>query len=424
VSTTRQLPSMGRRLANALLGWSLLWGLGVALAVGFAAQHEVDELLDESLQSTAMVMGRALALADLTPLSVQAHTLPSTDDGEFAWQVVSSDGRMLLRAANAPAAPLQRTPQPGFDSAGGWRIFGTAIGGNGRMLYVAHTQRERVEAQFEVALNAVLAALSIGLLGHVWLRLKVRRELQPLQALSERLRMHDPLARSPLLGAAERAELAPVHAAIDALGQRLADRVAQERAFATHAAHALRTPLAGMDAQLAVALREAAPEHQPRLQRVRDASTRLQRVVRSLLQLFRAGGEVRRQRVVLGELVSHLPVAGLAVQVEPDDAALDADPDLLAAALANLLDNAQRHGATHVNVSLIDAQRLRVSDDGPGTDSTRLQALRDALASREASEPLGLGVLLADAVARAHGGSLSLPAPTRGFVVELDLPLG
>jgi hypothetical protein len=255
VSATRQLPSMGRRLANALLGWSLLWGLGVALAVGFAAQHEVDELLDESLQSTAMVMGRALALADLTPLSVQAHTLPSTDDGEFAWQVVSSDGRMLLRAANAPAAPLQRTPQPGFDSAGGWRIFGTAIGGNGRMLYVAHTQRERVEAQFEVALNAVLAALSIGLLGHVWLRLKVRRELQPLQALSERLRMHDPLARSPLLGAAERAELAPVHAAIDALGQRLADRVAQERAFATHAAHALRTPLAGMDAQLAVALR-------------------------------------------------------------------------------------------------------------------------------------------------------------------------
>src|SRR5512134_193270 len=99
-----------------------------------------------------------------------------------------------------------------------------------------------------------------------WLRLRVRRELQPLQTLSERLRMHDPLARSPLLGAAERAELAPVHAAIDALGQRLADRVAQERAFATHAAHALRTPLAGMDAQLAVALREVAPEHQPRLQ--------------------------------------------------------------------------------------------------------------------------------------------------------------
>lgn len=421
MSGTARLPSMGGRLANALLGWSLLWGLGVALAVGFAAQHEVDELLDESLQSTAMVMVRALALADLTPASVQAHTLPSTDDGEFAWQVVA-DGRVLMRAANAPAAPLQRTPQPGFDSVSGWRIFGTAIGGNGRMLYVAHTQRERVEAQFEVALNAVLAALSIGLLGHFWLRLRVRRELQPLQALSERLRMHDPLARSPLLGAAERAELAPVHAAIDALGQRLADRVAQERAFATHAAHALRTPLAGMDAQLAVALREVAPEHQPRLQRVRDASTRLQRVVRSLLQLFRAGGEVKRQRVVLGELVAHLPVAGLAVQAEPDGAALDADPDLLAAALANLLDNAQRHGATHVSVRLIEAQRLRVSDDGPGTDATRLQALRDALASREASEPLGLGLLLADAVARAHGGSLSLPATPQGFVVELDLP--
>ena len=44
-------PSIRGRLANALLVWSLLWSLGVAVAVGLAAQHEVDELLDETLQS-------------------------------------------------------------------------------------------------------------------------------------------------------------------------------------------------------------------------------------------------------------------------------------------------------------------------------------------------------------------------------------
>jgi signal transduction histidine kinase len=419
---TPRLPSMGRRLANALLGWTLLWGLGVALAVGLAAQHEVDELLDESLQSTAQVMGRTLGPTDFAAADdVEALPLPATEEGEFAWQLVSSDGRVLRRAANAPAEPLQSSPQAGFASEGGWRIYGTALGGNGRMLYVAHTLRERSEAQFEVAINAALAALSIGVLGHVWLRLRVRRELEPLQTLSERLQAYDPLAGSPLLGAAERAELTPVHAAIDALGRRLADRVAQERALAAHAAHALRTPLAGMDAQLAVAMREVAPEHQPRLQRVRDASTRLQRVVGSLLEMFRAGGEAKRQRVVLAELVAHLPVAGLSVQSQPEGAALDADPDLLAAALANLLDNAQRHGATHATVALIGAQRLRVSDDGPGADAARLQALRDALASRQDGEPLGLGLLLAGAVARAHGGALTLPAVPRGFVVELDL---
>lgn len=424
MSPAALLPSMGRRLANALLGWTLVWGLGVALAVGFAAQHEVDELLDESLQSTALVMARTLALAELSAAEpAQAQVLPATEDGEFAWQLVSSDGRVLRRAANAPAEPLQRSPSAGFGSAQGWRIYGSALGGDGRMLYVAHTLRERSEAQLEVALSAALAALSIGLLGHVWLRLRVRRELQPLRTLSERLRTHDPLAGAPLLGAAERAELAPVHAAIDALGRRLADRVAQERAFAAHAAHALRTPLAGMDAQLAVALREVAPPQQARLQRVRDASTRLQRVVNALLGLFRAGGEAKRQRVVLAELAAHLPVSGLAVQVVPQDASIDADPDLLAGALANLLENAQRHGARRVTLELPAAQRLRVADDGPGVDAPRLQALRDALAARQDREPLGLGLLLADAVARAHGGALGLPTPQRGFVVELDLPV-
>ena len=418
-----RLPSMGRRLADALLVWSLLWGLGVAVAVGLAAQHEVDELLDESLQSTAQVMSHALALADLSPDGLEPHTLPSTDEGEFAWQVVSSEGRVLHRAANAPPLPLHPLPQPGLSSVSGWRIFGTALGRNGRMLYVAHTHRERNEAQVEVALNAVLAALSIGMVGHIWLRLRVRRELLPLQRLSERLGSHDPLAGSQLLGAPERAELAPVHQAIDALGQRLADRVARERAFAAHAAHALRTPLAGMDAQLAVALREAEPQLKPRLQLVRDASARLQRVVRSLLELFRAGAEVKRQRVALSELAAHLPAAGLVVQVQPADAALDADADLLAAALANLLDNAQRHGARRVTLSLPSAQRLRISDDGPGAHPTRLQALRDALASRVDREPLGLGLALADAVARAHGGAVSLPPAERGFVVELELPV-
>jgi len=45
--------------------------------------------------------------------------------------------------------------------------------------------------------------------------------------------------------------------------------VAAERAFNAHAAHALRTPLAGLDAQIAVALREAPEPLQGRLERIR-----------------------------------------------------------------------------------------------------------------------------------------------------------
>ena len=198
----------------------------------------------------------------------------------------------------------------------------------------------------------------------------MRQELLPLDRLSARLAGYDPLDATQTLGAAERKELAPVHAAIDQLGHRLAQRVAHERLVAAHAAHALRTPLAGMDAQLAVALRESSPEAQPRLQRVRDASVRLQRVVHSLLELFRLGGEVRRQRVDVKALLAHLPVPQVEVQMQAP-VHVDADPDLLAAALLNLLDNAQRHGARRVGVSAPVPGRLLLRDDGPGAQPQR-----------------------------------------------------
>ena len=51
----------------------------------------------------------------------------------------------------------------------------------------------------------------------------------------------------------------------------------------------------------------------------------------------------------------------------------------------------------------------------------RLQALREALAQDRPERPVGLGLVLAQLVARAHGGTLRLPEATAGFVVELDL---
>jgi signal transduction histidine kinase len=416
-ASQEKVPSISGRLSTALLWWALVWGVVVSLAVGYAAQHEVDELLDESLQATAMVLARALELS--ANGMTDSAPLPSSAEGEFAWQLVNGGGKVLRRSANAPAQPLQRVHTAGLADVPGWRVFGVATGAEGRMLYVAHTHAERFEAQAEVVQSAVLAALSIGLLGHAWLRLRVRRELEPLEGLSERLARHDPLASRGGLGPAERAELAPVHRAIDDLGQRLARRVAHERAFASHAAHALRTPLAGMEAQLAVAQREAPPEVQPRLQRVREASGRLQRVVRSLLDLFRVGAEVRRSEVDLKALLAHLPVEGL--EVHAPTATLNADPDLLAAALANLLDNAQRYGARRVDVSLPAPGTLRLHDDGRGATPERLAELRAALAAQAYEEHTGLGLMLADLVARAHGGALALPEVPRGFAVELSL---
>ena len=413
--------SIRRRLLRALLLWALLWSTALALAVWLAVREEVDELLDDSLKSVAEDLIGPLLRTPLTPgPMVGIGATPALQ--RFIWQQVAHvEGAQLLRhSAGAPLQPLRPTPTAGFMDVPGWRVYGLALGIDTQMLYVAQSRGERGEALAEVGLAVLLAGLPMGLLGLLWLGTRVRQELTPLQALSKRLAEHDPLQPGATLGEAAEEELQPVHQAIDALAARLARRVGQERAFTAHAAHALRTPLAGIDAQLAVAVREAPEALQPRLQRVRAAAGRLQRVVAGLLALFRSGVEVQRVPLDLPVLAARLPVEGLRVQAQ-STAALDADVDLLTAALLNLLDNALRHGATTVTLSTPAAQVLRVQDDGRGLPTAQRQALQQGLDAEDYAGRMGLGLMLADLVARAHGGRLELPEVAAGFAAELHL---
>jgi len=414
-------PSIAARLARAVLGWALAWGLAVGLAVWLAASYEVDELLDEALRSSAEFMTALAAEHD------EAVALPvgTAAVEHFAWQLVAADGRLLRRSQRAPEQAWHAAPRTGFANVADWRVYGLLAGRDGRVLYAAQTRAERNEARAEVALGAVLAALAVGLLGQLWLRARVRHELQPLQRLSQRLgAWQAPQGAAAALGEPERAELIPVHAALEDLAARLATRLASEQAFSAHAAHALRTPLAGIDAQLAVAARTAPPELADRLVRVRGAAARLQHVVAALLGLFRsADGTAALQRgpVRLDELVQRLPPFALALQAEPG-ATLHADADLLAAALLNLLDNAQRHGARTVRLAVAEGGRvLQLRDDGRGIEPARRAALAQALAEERYADTGGLGLMLADRVARAHGGRLRLPEVAAGFGADLDL---
>jgi signal transduction histidine kinase len=418
--------SIRGRLVRSLVLWSVLWCIALGTAVWVIVQEEVEELFDDSLQSVAEGLIGPL-VEDGTPLaSARPATAPaSSASGRFTWQLVSHEGgaHVIFAARGAPAEPIQRQPSPGFTNVPGWRVYGQASGRDGRMIYVAQTMGERSEAEREIAVAVISAGAPMTLIALLWLRSRVRRELRPLEDLSERLAHHDPLQPGATLGVAEREELRPVLGAIDALAGRLARRIATERAFTSHAAHALRTPLAGIDAQLAVALREVDAAHRPRLQRVRSAAERLHRVVVALLAMFRSGAEVQRTRIDLAALAARLPVVGLEVAVQGTRPLL-ADTDLVTAAVLNLIDNAQRHGARTVVFSTPADNVLRVEDDGPGVDTARRRDLQEAIDAQHYEGRTGLGLMLADLVARAHGGSLSLPAQERGFAVMLDLGPG
>ncbi|MFY8087360.1 MAG: sensor histidine kinase, partial [Rubrivivax sp.] len=222
------------------------------------------------------------------------------------------------------------------------------------------------------------------------------------------------------VGQADREELAPVVEAIDTLTSRLAARLSAEQAFVAHAAHALRTPLAGIDAQLAVLQREAIGPAAERLGRVRSGATHLQAVVAALIGLFREASSLQRQRIPLAAVLQRWTWPSLALQAD-ESALLDADPDLLTAALLNLLDNCTRHGASQVTVDVLSPTQLRLTDNGPGVDDMRRQQLQASLDNPAEAPVTGLGLLLADRVARAHGGRARLLPCATGFSVLLAL---
>lgn len=433
------LPSISQRLSRVLVAASLAWSLGVSGVVWLTVHRGVDDILDNALRESAEVMFGMFAIQrGALPLGDEA-TLPAPPHTEhLVWQIADSQGRVVQRSHQAPAQALGRPGQDGLWTADGqWRVCGLALSDRdgaaataaaaaspgGRTLFVAQRMDERHGWLVGTSLVAAGAALGVGLLCALWLSRRTRRELEPLTALSQAVEQFHPLRPGEQLAQAARAELVPMRAAILSLAQRLAQHVANERSVAAHAAHALRTPLAGLVVQLASAQRQAPPAIQPSLQLARSAADRLTRVVGALLTLFRSGAELRWQAVDLGTLLTHLPVAGLSVLPE-GPLAVRGDPDLLAAALANLLDNAARHGARTLRLrvqTVQDHSHIVLTDDGPGVTAPRLAELQSALAAQAYESGMGLGLMLADLVARAHGGRLQLLPAQQGFSAELVL---
>lgn len=414
-------PSIRARLMRALAAWSLVCGLAVGASVWFTATHEIDELLDDGLASSAELLGALVANLPDNGSSATAPSVAQPASQRFAWQLARLDGSMIARSVSAPESPWYPSATPGLGRRGDWHVYGVTVGIDGRMLYVAQTAAERREALTEVALGAVLSALAVGLLSLLWMGVRLRAELKPLSALSERLARWnlEPDQAASALGKPERRELRPVHLAVDTLAERLSARIANERAVAAHAAHALRTPLAGIDAQLAVALLDSPAPLRERLQGVRGAAVRLQGVVAALLSLFRSGLDVRRVEIDVADMLARLSVPGLDVRVEPNEPVM-ADADLLAGALVNVLDNARRHGAHHVRIESRGSV-LRIRDDGPGVDSARRLALNQAMERQAYDGVTGLGLMLVDRVARAHGGRVRVCEIAEGFELELTL---
>ena len=424
------LTSLRRELVRTLTLISAVWLVAVFLVMAFGIRHEVDDLLDDALQESAEVLYGTLVLHG-ADLHLEGGSLPAPPHEErLVWQIIEEAGaRVLIRSHKAPQAPLLRVFQAGLgDTPDHWRVYALRLPQAGRFLLVGQPRFERLESRYEVIALVGSSGLLVGVLCALWMRQRVLGVMRELQGLSRQIQGYDPMQPDTDLPAPAREEFVQVREAVHDLGRRLARRVQSEQAFAAHAAHALRTPLAGMDAQLAMAMREVDPAARPRIERSREAVARLKRVITALLALFRSHADLEIQPIDVAQLLTHLPVEHLSVQVVQDQP-LRADANLVAAALANLLDNAVRYGARNCQISVTTrdgSQVLTVQDDGPGVDAQRRAALQAAADQVQGDDLAGLGLKLAALVARAHGGRVVIgagKADGSGLAVSLILQL-
>lgn len=420
--------SLRRELVRALTLISAVWLLAVFLVMAFGIRHEVDDLLDDALQESAEMLYGTLVLYGDSRLPGSGSLPAPPHDERLVWQVVQEGAaQVLLRSHQAPVTALLPAFRDGpLDTADHWRVYAIRLPQDGRFLVVGQPRFERLESRYEVIALVGGSGLVVGVACAVWMRRRVLRVMEELQALSSQIQAYDPMRADTELPLPRREEFERVRDAVHELGRRLARRVQSEQAFAAHAAHALRTPLAGMDAQLAMALREADPAARPRIERSREAAGRLKRVITALLALFRSQAAPALQPIELAPLLAHLPVEHLQVHVDQDQP-LHADADLVAAALANLLDNALRHGARRCWIRVAtqqDGQTLTVRDDGPGVDAARRAALQAGADHPQGEGLEGLGLKLAALVARAHGGRLVIaPGADDGSGLSVSLVL-
>jgi signal transduction histidine kinase len=220
---------------------------------------------------------------------------------------------------------------------------------------------------------------------------------------------------------------------------RLADAQQRQRDLVSDTAHELRSPIASIRAQLEVALDH--PDGLDWAETARDVhadTLRLARLAENLLLLARLDDQrIRRRPVdlaeVCGSVAARYGTARVPVLADaPGPCPVLGDPDALGRLLVNLLDNAVRHAASAVSVS-VRAQDgcavLVVADDGPGIAAEdterafgRFSRLDDAR-SRDGQEGAGLGLAIVRTTAEAHGGSVTLGDAGPGLRATVRLPL-
>jgi signal transduction histidine kinase len=319
-------------------------------------------------------------------------------------------------------------------------------------LLVGRDLEERARL-FGIVVNAgqwsLALVIVLGLAGGFFVSRRILSRIDAMTGTAQTIMAGDLSGRLPVAGSGD--ELDRLADNVNAMLERIEGLMHGLKEVSDNIAHDLKTPLTRLRNRCEQALRSAAGEasYRAALESTIAESDDLIRTFDALLMIARAESGQARENMTefdaseiardVGELYE--PVAdekGIALKVEAATAApVRGNRELVSQALANLIDNAIKYAGPNGKVNGVPAEilvkagndgeriTLSVADRGPGIpDADRSRVVeRFVRLEQSRSEPgSGLGLSLASAVARLHGGELKLEDNHPGLRTTIALP--
>ncbi len=316
---------------------------------------------------------------------------------------------------------------------------------------VAESTRARDDLARSILLRSALRLLALILSVAVIVWLIVTLALRPLNRLGEAIAQRSSDDLRPVTVDAPQ-EVTQLIDAINSFMQRLDAALAALRHFTGNASHQLRTPLAVVRTELALATRTADPaQAEAAAHKADKALIRAERVLAQLLVLARvdvaAGTQslvrmdiARAARMQSAEMVPEALRRGIDLGYEGHDSAFArAEPVLFAELLQNLIDNAIAYAGPGAIVTVrvlqaADNTVVEVEDNGPGIPPDKIgfvaglvrgtrHEVRKTVA--DSSTGYGFGLAIVAEIAALFGALLET-GPGKdgsGFRVSLTFPV-
>lgn len=442
-------------LRRQLLGW-LLIPLTLLLAADAFVSYWIALKFSQRANDRALVeIAREVSLHLrgvndnlLLDLPDAARTLLLSDDSDrVQFEIAAADGRHIEGSLIPPPALViaigssADTLYDGELNGAAVRIVERVVAADAAsarpaaLVRIAETKNKRNELAREMLASVIVPQVLLILIAGALVWAGVTRGLAPLERVRLSVSSRARNDHSPLSVAGVPGEVRPLlHAINELLGSLDAALTLQSR-FISDAAHQLKTPMAVLETQLELALREPdAARMRAALQTVHTGLRRLSRVVHQILALARNEPEAARKvtmaRLDLNALAldvsSHWVPEALKKQIDlgfegsATPVCIQGDAMRLRELCDNLIDNAVRYsrdgGRVTVRVQATPRPTLAVSDDSPSIPLHERERVFERFHRLlgNTAQGSGLGLAIVKEIAHLHGAQIQLEDDSDG----------